>query len=224
MDQPSYRAIEHGQKRLGENHMDTVHSTVTRQGNNVQLCLLPCFWEMRKPCPRDTQEHFLSKQSTGRFTSCTGARWDLAVQFYSLKNISLISLSMQSIRNDTVPYPKSSNSITSANKCISKLDYYVNMCGRFRDCWGRFTGEISIFRKAAEGLFVPAQKTGPAGLRGLASTGGAPMWGDPPETSNESGLECRCRGAGAHISSLRPGVSGVKTNPAISKSAVFVEN
>jgi len=166
MDQPSYRAIEHGQKRLGENHMDTVHSTVTRQGNNVQLCLLPCFWEMRKPCPRDTQEHFLSKQSTGRFTSCTGARWDLAVQFYS-----------------------------------------VNMCRRFRDCWGRFTGETSIFRKAAERLFVPAPKTGPADLRGLASTGGAPMWADPPETSNVSGLECRCRGAGAHISSLRPGVS-----------------
>uniref|UniRef100_K3Y0V0 Uncharacterized protein n=1 Tax=Setaria italica TaxID=4555 RepID=K3Y0V0_SETIT len=45
IDQPSYRA---GQKRLDEDHMDTVHPTVIRQGNNVQLCLLSYFWLSEK--------------------------------------------------------------------------------------------------------------------------------------------------------------------------------
>jgi len=100
-------------------------------------------------------------------------------------------------------------SFTAAHWDFAVQFYNVNMCRRLRDSWGRFTGEINIFRKAAEGLFVPAPKTGPASFRGLAPTGGAPMWADPPEFSNVSELESRCRGAGAHTSSLRPCLRGL---------------
>ena len=53
-----------------------------------------------------------------------------------------------------------------------KGEYYVNICGRLRG-WGRFTGEIIIFLRAVEELFMLAPKTDRGGCLGLISIGGA---------------------------------------------------
>ncbi|KAG0495877.1 hypothetical protein HPP92_000568 [Vanilla planifolia] len=90
-------------------------------------------------------------------------------------------------------------------------DHYVNKLVRLRDNWGRFIGEIMRFRKVAAGLLTPAPKTGRADLPALESIGtGAIFAGEPPERSNAAAVEFFGL-VEAQISSLCPGVSGVKT-------------
>lgn len=69
-------------------------------------------------------------------------------------------------------------------------------------------GEITRLRKVADGLLIPAPKTGGVGLLVSASPGiCCAFGGEPVERSKGPKLDF-CLGAG-HISSLFPGVSGV---------------
>lgn len=99
---------------------------------------------------------------------------------------------------------------------------YVNICWRLRESWGRFIGERIKFLNVIEGLPGPAPKAGRApALLFPASTGMAACFtGEPPEMSKGPELELFC--LAGHISSLGPGVGGVKTDQsAANKSTAF---
>lgn len=87
----------------------------------------------------------------------------------------------------------------------------MNKLERLRDNWGLFIGEIMRLRKVAAGLLTPAPNIGRcAGLPALTSTGPDPIFtGEPSERSNAVALEFLCLTEG-QISSLCPGVAGVK--------------
>lgn len=95
---------------------------------------------------------------------------------------------------------------------VKESELYVNIWGWLRDNWGLFMGEIMRFRRVAVGFLTPAPKRDPVCLLVPVSTGpGAVFAGEPPERSKALELEFFCLVEG-HISSLWPGVSGVKTD------------
>jgi len=74
------------------------------------------------------------------------------------------------------------------------------------------------FRRALDGLFIVAPKTGRVCCLGLISAGGAMAWpGDPVDSSKGPEVEQRCLGGGPQPSSLCPGVLGRSTDPATSE-------
>lgn len=81
-----------------------------------------------------------------------------------------------------------------------------------RDSWGLFMGEIMRFRRVAAGFLLPAPNIGPVCVLVPVSPGpGAAFAGEPPDRSKAVELEFFCLVEG-HMSSLRPGVSGMKTD------------
>lgn len=103
---------------------------------------------------------------------------------------------------------------------------YVNIWGRLRESWGRFIGESIRFLRVIDGLLAPDPNTGlpAAGLLLSASSGTADcLAGEQPEMSKGPEFELFCLACG-HMSSLGPGVSGVKTDQSATNKSTGISS